>query len=194
MEKVIQPNRKGLIYPAILVLFIIIADQALKLWVRQHMFIGQEISVIGDWFLLHFTENNGIAFGLEFFGRNGKLGLTLFRIFAAGLIGYFAYLMHQKAQPRGLVIAISMIFAGAVGNIIDSIFYGVLFDYEQLFYGKVVDMLYFPLISFTFPDWMPFWAGHDFLFFRPVFNIADAAITTGVFMILLFYRKEINDL
>lgn len=169
------------------------------------MTLGQEFSVLGNWFLIHFTENYGMAFGLEFAGERGKLFLTLFRIFASVLIALYLYHLVKRKEHPLLIVSISLIFAGAVGNIIDSVFYGVIFSastffeaaeflpeaggYAALFHGKVVDMLYFPLIKGAYPSWFPFWGGQDFIFFRPVFNIADSAITTGVFILIIFQRK-----
>lgn len=171
----------------------LIIDQALKIWIKTNMYLGEEIHVAGDWFILHFTENNGIAFGLEFAGRTGKLLLTVFRLFAAGLIGYFILQLIKKNAKPGLVYSISLIFAGAVGNILDSLFYGPLFGYENFLYGRVVDMFYFPILKGYFPDWLPIVGGDYFVFFRPVFNIADAAITVGVISILLFHRNVFKD-
>ena len=153
------------------------------------MYMGQEINVIGEWFRLHYTENKGIAFGLQFGGRTGKLFLTLFRMVAAGLIGYYLYYLINKRAKWGLIVSLSLVFAGAMGNIIDSIFYGLIFSYDGLFHGRVVDMLYFPLYEGKLPDWIPIWGDQHFIFFRPVFNIADSAITIGVISILLFYRN-----
>jgi signal peptidase II len=169
------------------------------------MCLGQEIHVSGNWFILHFTENNGMAFGMEFAGESGKLFLTFFRIVAACVIGYYIFrLTRQKAHP-GLIICISLIFAGAFGNIIDSVSYGLLFDestyfhpaallppdggYSSLFHGKVVDMLYFPIIRGEMPSWLPFMKSKEFIFFRPVFNIADSSITVGVTALILFQRR-----
>jgi len=168
------------------------------------MVIGQEIHVAGNWFVIHFIENNGMAFGLEFAGKVGKIILSLFRIIAVVAIGwYIAYLIREDA-PTGLVIAVSFIFAGATGNIIDSAFYGMIFNdsyfqvarlfpkgggYSSFLHGKVVDMLYFPVLKGYYPDWFPLRRHQEFIFFRPVFNIADSSITVGVSLILLFYRK-----
>ena len=168
------------------------------------MMLGQEFRIFDDWFIMHFTENNGMAFGMEFWGKRGKIFLTLFRIVAVIGIGwYLAHLIKQK-KPTGLIVSVSLIMAGAIGNIVDSIFYGMIFNhsfhqvaefmpkaggYAQLFHGKVVDMLYFPVLKGSYPDWFPFKAGDQFIFFRPVFNIADSAITTGVISILVFQRK-----
>jgi signal peptidase II len=186
------------------VFMVIIADQVLKIWVKTNMVMGQEISLIGNRVLLHFTENNGMAFGYELGGEYGKIILSLFRIIAViGIIWYLNHLIRQ-GSPRGLVLSISLILAGAIGNIIDSAFYGVIFNesyfttatmfppeggYAPFLHGRVVDMFYFPVIQGQFPDWIPFRGGERFTFFRPVFNIADAAITTGVAITLIFYRK-----
>jgi signal peptidase II len=169
------------------------------------MTIGQEQQVIGNWFLLHFTENEGMAFGMRLGGEFGKLILSIFRIIAIGAIGYYLYHLTRKKANFGLVFSITLILAGALGNIIDSAFYGLLFSqssyhtvaaflpegggYSNFLHGKVVDMLYFPLVSGNFPDWLPFWGGQNFIFFRPVFNIADSSITVGVILLLLFQRK-----
>lgn len=183
---------------------VLIADQALKIWIKTNMYLGQEFAVFGNWFIIHFTENNGMAFGLEFGGEIGKIALSLFRIVAIGVIGYYLFSTARKNPKPGLIVAGSLIFAGALGNIIDSAFYGMIFNdsynqiaelfppeggYAPFLYGRVVDMLYFPLISGSFPDWFPLWGGEDFLFFRPVFNIADSAITVGISMIILFQKR-----
>lgn len=190
--------------PLFIVLFILIADQWSKFWIKTNMFLGEEFPVLGDWFIIHFTENNGMAFGIEFAGEYGKLFLTLFRIIVVTVIGVYLFRLPKKTTSKGLLVTGSLIFAGAVGNIIDSVFYGVIFDesynqvatflpesggYAPLLYGKVVDMLYFPLMDGFFPDWLPIWGGQHFLFFRPVFNIADSAITVGIFSLLIFQRK-----
>lgn len=175
---------------ASLVLFaVLLLDQAFKVWIKTTMYMGQEIDVIGEWFKLHFTENKGMAFGIEFGGRTGKVLLTLFRLVAAGLIGYYLIYLIKQGAKTGLIVSLSLILAGALGNIIDSVFYGLVFNYENLFHGRVVDMLYFPLVEGYLPGWVPFWGGDYFIFFRPVFNIADSAITVGVLLILLFYRN-----
>jgi signal peptidase II len=171
------------------------------------MVLGQEYRIIGDWFIIHFIENNGMAFGIEIAGEFGKILLTIFRIIAITGIGiYLRYLIREKAN-MGLIICISLVFAGALGNIIDSVFYGMIFDesyfktatlfpqdggYSSLLHGKVVDMFYFPVIKSRFPDWFPIWGSESFVFFRPVFNIADASITIGVISILVFQRKLFN--
>lgn len=167
------------------------------------MFLGQEYEIF-SWFIIHFTENNGMAFGLEFAGQNGKLFLSLFRIVAVTGLFYYLYKLVKDKAPQGFITSIALILAGAIGNIIDSAFYGKLFSssyhqiaefmpedggYAPMLYGKVVDMFYFPIVSGYFPDWLPIWGGEYFLFFRPVFNIADSAITIGVVIILLFQKS-----
>jgi len=184
---------KGYSKPIILIVVILLADQILKTWIKTNMFIGQEFHIIKDFFIIHFTENNGMAFGMEFGGEAGKLALSLFRILAVAGIGYGLHYLIKHKYHRGFILNVSLIFAGALGNIIDSVFYGVIYNYERLFHGRVVDMFYFPIISGIFPTWFPIWGGEDFIFFRPVFNIADAAISIGVVLILIYqkvYFKE----
>jgi signal peptidase II len=168
------------------------------------MYLGQEYRIFDHWFLIHFTENNGMAFGLEFGGSFGKLFLSLFRIILVGGIGWYLFhLVKTKAHP-GMITCFSLIFAGAIGNIIDSAFYGLIFSdgdaelsklfsaeggYGTFLHGRVVDMLYFPLIEGHFPQWFPVWGGEEFLFFRPIFNIADSSISIGVIALLLFQGK-----
>ncbi len=191
----------------LLILAVLILDQLFKILVKTHMVMGQEIHVIGNWFLLHFTENNGMAFGMNLPGNNSKIFLSIFRILAVtGIFIYLRYLILNKAQ-KGLIIAISFIFAGAVGNIIDSLFYGMIFEeswggvstlfpegggYASFLQGRVVDMLYFPIIRTTWPEWFPGVGGSQLVFFRPVFNIADSSITTGVAIILIFQKRLIR--
>ena len=191
---------------SILIIFLVlIADQVLKIWIKTHMTLGQEINVAGNWFILHFTENEGMAFGLTFGGAAGKLILSIFRIIAVIFIGYYIYRLRKRSPHPGLIISFSLIMAGALGNIIDSAFYGIIFNqssyhtvatmfppeggYNSFLHGKVVDMLYFPVIETIMPEWVPFWGGEQFIFFRPVFNIADSSITTGVFLLLIFQKK-----
>jgi len=170
------------------------------------MVLGQEFQIF-DWFIIHFTENNGMAFGIELGGLIGKIILTLFRIIIVGLGIYYIRQIISPNFPNGAFIALGLIIGGALGNIIDSSFYGLIFNesynniaiffpesggYAPLLQGKVVDMFYCPLINSHFPNWLPFWGGDHFIFFRPVFNIADAGISVGIFLILLFYRKYFN--
>ncbi len=169
------------------------------------MHLGEEIPVFGNWFIIHFTENEGMAFGMKLGGASGKLILSIFRILAVILIGIYLYRLVRTGSHPGLIICISLIFAGAFGNIIDSAFYGLLFSessyhqvasflpegggYTSFLHGKVVDMFYFPLIEGSLPSWVPFWGGNDFVFFRPVFNLADSSITVGVFILILFQKR-----
>jgi signal peptidase II len=191
---------------SILLIFLVLAaDQILKLWIKTSMTIGQEISVMGDWFIVHFTENEGMAFGMRFGGDSGKLLLSIFRIIAVIAIGWYLVRIIRRNENAGLIISMSLIFAGALGNILDSAFYGLIFSestfhqvaelfppaggYSSFLHGKVVDMLYFPVLKGFYPTWFPFWGGTDFIFFRPVFNIADSSITVGVFILIFFQKK-----
>lgn len=204
---------KAYLKPTILIFLVLLIDQVSKIWIKLNMTLGQEFNVLGDWFIIHFTENNGMAFGMEFGGEAGKLALSLFRIVAVIGIGYGIHYMIKNQYHKGFILCVSLIFSGAMGNILDSAFYGVIFSestwftaaqflpaeggYSSLLHGKVVDMLYFPLMEGTFPSWLPFWGGETFMFFRPVFNIADTAITLGVILILLnqnrYLKEEINE-
>ncbi|MES2278150.1 MAG: lipoprotein signal peptidase [Bacteroidota bacterium] len=175
--------------PFLIALIIIIIDQVIKIWVRKHMYIGEEIHFLGNRGMLHYTENNGMAFGWEIGGIAGKLALTIFRIAAVAAIGYGVVYLIQHKYHRGLVLNVALIFAGAVGNIIDSTFYGVIYKYAPIFQGRVVDMFYFPLIRGTYPSWFPFWHGQYFEFFQPVFNFADASISVGVILILVWQKR-----
>lgn len=193
----------------LLVILILIADQILKFWVKTHMVLGEERQIFGNWGLLHFIENNGMAFGMEMGGKTGKIILSLFRIAAIGAIIWFLSSLIKKKSYAGLILAVSAILAGAIGNLIDSAFYGMIFSesfshkavlfppeggYSSFLTGRVVDMFYFPVINATWPDWSPFRPGESLVFFRPVFNIADSAITCGVFTIIIFQKKMFRDL
>ncbi|HEX8608091.1 MAG TPA: lipoprotein signal peptidase [Pedobacter sp.] len=184
---------KGYTKPLLIIFLVLLADQVLKTWIKTNMYIGQEFKIIGNWFIIHFTENNGMAFGLEFGGEFGKLALSLFRIFAVAGIGYGLHYLIQKKYHRGLILNVALIFAGALGNIIDSVLYGKIYGYAELFHGRVVDMFYFPILEGHFPTWFPIWAGEEFIFFRPVFNIADAAISVGVIIILIFQKTYFKE-
>lgn len=184
---------KGYTKPILLIFFVLLADQALKTWIKTNMYLGQEYKIFGDWFIIHFTENNGMAFGLEFGGEFGKLALSLFRIIAVIGIGYVLHELIKRKYHRGLILNVALIFAGALGNIIDSVFYGLIYKYETLLHGRVVDMFYFPIIDSHFPTWFPFWGGEELVFFRPVFNIADAAISIGVIAILIFQKTYFKE-
>ena len=159
------------------------------------MDLGEEIEVLGDWFRLHYVLNPGIAFGLQFDFIYGKLMLSIFRILAAACIAYYLYLLTKRKAHNSLLISLSLILAGALGNVIDSTFYGVILDnapgnaVSPWFHGQVIDMLYFPLFNGTFPEWLPIWGSQGFQFFRPVFNIADASIFVGVTFILVLQKR-----
>jgi len=186
---------------------VLLADQALKLWVKTHMVLGQEYRIF-DWFIIHFTENVGMAFGMELGMPFGKLFLSLFRIFAVAAIGYYLTVVIRRGASNMVIVSLSLVFAGALGNIMDSTFYGILFSdsyghvatflppeggYAPLFHGRVVDMFYFPLFEGTFPKWLPFVGGEHFLFFNAIFNVADAAITVGMALIILFQKQFLSE-
>jgi signal peptidase II len=196
-------QRKCLRGTAFAVLLLLIADQASKVWIKTHMQLYESIEIF-PWFKLSFTENPGMAFGIELIDT---YILTLFRIVVVVFFGFFIYKLIKQQFKFGFILCLSLILAGALGNIIDSAFYGVLFDtsygqvatfrpegggYSTFLHGKVVDMLYFPLIRSTWPSWMPFWAGQDLIFFRPIFNVADSSICVNTFIILLFYRHSLS--
>jgi signal peptidase II len=189
-------NKSSILIAGLILIAILAFDQWLKIWVLKHMYLGQTKPMLGNWFYLHFTENNGMAFGVELGGITGKLILTVFRLLAvAGIIWYLSKQIRLQAH-RGLIACISLILAGAIGNIIDSVFYGVWFteyvtyiDKGKYFLGRVVDMLYFPVIETHYPSWFPVWGGESLTFFRPIFNIADASISTGVIAIILFQKR-----
>jgi signal peptidase II len=186
------------------ILLVLIVDQVVKIWIKTHFELHESIRIT-HWFHIYFTENNGMAFGWEFFD---KVFLTLFRLAASVGIACYLWVLMKKTCRKGYVMTIALIFAGAVGNIIDCLFYGLIFDhsygqvaslfpesggYAPFLQGKVVDMLYFPLIETTWPAWVPVVGGDAFIFFRPIFNIADSAISIGFVLLLLFYRKELSN-
>lgn len=197
-------GHRGLIATAI-ILTVIILDQILKIWVKTHFYLNEDLEIT-SWFHLHFIENNGMAFGMEF---GPKIFLTIFRlVLAAGLIWVLVRIKGMAAVKTGFLVCLALIIAGAIGNIIDCVFYGVIFNnpmppevaqmfppgagYATFFHGRVVDMLYFPLFSFTWPGWMPGVGGQEFLFFQPVFNLADAAISCGMIAVLIFYPRQLT--
>jgi signal peptidase II len=189
---------------ALLVAAILVVDQLIKIWVKTHMTLHESIRVT-DWFYLSFIENNGMAYGMQL---GSKLVLSLFRVVAIGLLAYYLVQQVRKRARTGYQICLAMVLAGALGNLIDCMFYGLIFNassphyvsyfvefgtgYAPFLMGKVVDMFYFPLIVTTWPEWVPFVGGGEFIFFSPVFNFADACISVGVVLLLLFYREEIS--
>ena len=188
----------------IIVVAILVIDQIIKILVKTNMALDDSIH-IADWFYIRFIENNGMAYGMTFFN---KLALSLFRLVAISVISHYVYKLVKRPQPKGYIICLSMILAGAMGNIIDSMFYGLIFSpstpyeiaefvpfgsgYASFLHGKVVDMFYFPIIETTWPQWVPQFGGKEFIFFSPIFNFADACISVGVVLLLLFYRKELE--
>ncbi len=187
----------------LLIVLILLADQISKIYIKTHFKLEDSVTVFG-WFKILFVENEGMAWGAKIPGAYGKLFLTIFRLVAIVAIGYWLRDLIKKHAPKVAVVAVSLIFAGAFGNIIDSVFYGVIFSdsyhqvatflpaeggYETLFHGKVVDMLYFPLFEGYMPEWVPFFGGRYFSFFDPVFNLADTAISVGVGLLLVFNKK-----
>ncbi|MBR1402167.1 MAG: lipoprotein signal peptidase [Prevotella sp.] len=188
----------------IIIICILVIDQVIKIMVKTNMCLHESIQVT-NWFYINFIENNGMAYGMTFVN---KFVLSLFRIVAVCVLGYYIWIEVRKKARTGYIVCVSMVLAGAAGNIFDSMFYGLIFSASSPFYvsyfvpfgegyapflmGKVVDMFYFPLIETTLPDWLPIWGGQPYVFFSPVFNFADASITTGVALLLLFYRKELS--
>jgi signal peptidase II len=190
--------------PLLLIFIILLIDQLIKLWVKSNMYLGQEIVLFPNWGIIHFTENNGMAFGMELEGSYGKLLLSSFRVLAITGLGYYLFWLVKNKENRGYIYCIAMVFAGALGNLLDSAFYGLLFNesynqvatlfpseggYAPFLFGRVVDMFYFPMLHGHFPAWLPFWGGEDFIFFRPVFNFADFSISMGVGLIILNQKK-----
>lgn len=196
-------EKKTIRLVVLLILLLVAVDQTVKLWVKTHMTLDETIPVFGQWFYIHFIENQGAAYGMELGGRYGKLLLSLFRIVAVGAIGWYIRRLIRNGAPVGVVVGISVILAGALGNILDSAFYGLFFSestpfqvarfvpwgtgYAPFLHGSVVDMLYFPLIEIErMPDWMPFVGGEAYTFFSPTFNVADAYVTGGLLYLLIF--------
>ena len=189
----------------ILGVILVVIDQVIKILVKTNMQIGEHFSVIGNWFQIFFIENEGMAFGMKFGGAVGKFLLSFFRIaLSAVLCWWIASLVRKSVDsdgklallpdgkpvvPSGVLVGLTLITAGAIGNIIDSLFYGVIFDYAPLMFGRVVDMFYFPLIDTIWPDWVPFVGGDRLLFFAPVFNFADSCVTVGAFYLILFQNR-----
>jgi signal peptidase II len=200
-------NKKKAIWLGAVIAGVIILDQVFKIWVKLNMNYGEEFPILGlSWARIHFVENEGMAFGITFGGDKGKIFLSVFRILAVTFIGYILYRLLKNGESLSLLISLGLIFAGAMGNIIDSAFYGLIFSespyfgptaelfpedggYAPFLMGKVVDMLYFPMIDTRWPEWVPLLGGDRFQFFKPVFNIADSAITAGVISIILFHRS-----
>jgi signal peptidase II len=199
---------------AFIIALVVIADQALKLYIKTHYHLNENHNVVGNWFQFYFVENPGMAYGWKFGGDWGKLALTIFRLVAVVFGTWYLGNIIKLKYHKGFIICAALIYAGALGNLIDSAFYGLIFDkgmiadpisheysnysglailgkqgYASFLHGNVVDMFYFPLIEGHFPNWVPFWGGDDFLFFRPIFNLADAAISTGVITILVFQKR-----
>jgi signal peptidase II len=189
------------------ILAVIIADQILKIWIKTNMQYGESFNMLGqEWAKIQFVENEGMAFGLSFGGVTGKYILTIFRIMMIGFLGYLLSTFYKANESKSLLIAFSLIIAGAIGNVLDCVFYGQIFSesfyhggvasfvpfgtgYAPLLQGKVVDMFYFPMIDTILPEWVPIWGGERFEFFRNIFNIADSAISVGVVLIILFNRS-----
>ena len=190
----------------LLVVVSLVIDQVIKIWVKTSMTLHESIRVT-DWFYISFIENNGMAYGMQI---GSKLALSLFRVVAISLLAYYLWLQVRRHARTGYILCLSMVLAGAIGNLIDCMFYGLVFNASSVHYasyfvpfgtgyapflmGKVVDMFYFPLIVTTWPEWVPMWGGQEFIFFSPVFNYADANISVGVVLLLLFYRREISQI
>ena len=200
-----QIVRRGVLV-TLIVVGVLLVDQLIKIWVKTNMTLHEQIEIL-SWFKIVFIENNGMAYGMEI---GSKLVLSLFRVVAISVLAYYMVGLVKRQARWGYLVCLSMIMAGAVGNLLDSMFYGLVFNASSEFYtsyfvpfgtgyapflmGKVVDMFYFPLIVTTWPDWVPVVGGHPYVFFSPIFNFADASISVGVVMLLLFYRKEIGEI
>jgi signal peptidase II len=200
MKKIMTKGRVA----ALIIVGVLVIDQLIKIWVKTHMYRHESIRIT-DWFYIYFTENNGMAFGVELFT---KLFLTSFRIAAVAAITWYLVKVIRSGYKTGYIACLSLIVAGAAGNIIDSVCYGEIFNestftqlahfvpvgegYSSWFYGKVVDMFYFPLVEWNWPDWLPLIGGNHFIFFSPIFNFADAAISCGVIALILFYKKMLR--
>lgn len=196
-------------YALLIILLVILIDQALKFYIKTHFFYGEEVSLIGDWAKLHFIENEGMAFGMKLGdGSIGKLLLTLFRLVAVVFGFWLLRSLTLKGYGKGVLICGALILAGALGNLIDSMFYGLIFSessfhvakmvpfgsgYGKFLHGRVVDMFYFPMVDTVMPTWVPLLGGKSFVFFEPVFNIADAAISVGVLILVFFQKKLLKD-
>ena len=190
---------------AAFIVLLLIIDQVVKIWVKTHMTINESISVFGDWFFIRFIENPGAAYGFEFGGDYGKLFLSILRIVAVILLSVYIRRLLKKKAPLGVIIGFALILVGALGNIVDSMFYGLIFSestfssvarlfppgggYGTFLHGMVVDMLYFPIIESTYPSWFPVVGGEEFVFFSPIFNLADTYISVGFLYLLFFQRK-----
>lgn len=192
---------------SIFVVLLLVTDQVIKFAVKLNMTLGESIPVFGDWFQICFVENNGMAFGMQFGGMVGKILLTLFRVILIGFIIYYInkVLLKKSDTPTGVIVGVSLVLVGAIGNVIDCLFYGQIFSassylmvaelfpsgggYAPLLMGKVVDMFYFPIIDTVLPEWVPIWGGEEFVFFRPVFNFADSCISVAVIYMIIFQRK-----
>lgn len=203
-------ERSGIIWrewlAAAIVLVILVIDQVIKIWVKTNMTLHEQIEIF-SWFKIVFIENNGMAYGMEI---GSKLLLSIFRVVAIGVLTWYIVKMARKQARWGYIVCLAMMMAGAMGNIVDSMFYGLVFNASSEYYvsyfvpfgtgyapflmGRVVDMFYFPLIVTTWPEWMPFVGGNHFVFFSPIFNFADAAISVSVVLLLLFYRQEISEI
>ena len=189
----------------LLIVALLVFDQIVKIWIKTHFMLDQSVTVFPNWFFIRFIENPGAAFGFELGGNYGKLILSVFRLLAIGALGYYIFYLYRKKAPAGVLAGFSLIFAGSLGNVLDSAFYGLLFSestftsvatflpegggYAGFLHGKVVDMLFFPIVEGVFPSWIPGVGGEPFLFFSPIFNFADSYITVGVIYLLLFQRK-----